>query len=138
MKKIVLVLVAPMVLVFTGCEKKETISMPFDVAASAKKCGYLRHIRQIKIYAVPVHRHFSHIGTGIPNPQFFLLFTNPRQLFRVYPDIDPVFPNTHSATSSSFRCVIGGMRPARSRSSDRKSTRLNSSHRLESRMPSSA
>ena len=34
------------------------------------------------------------------------------------PDIDPVFPNTHSATSSS-RCVIGGMRPARSRSSAR-------------------
>ena len=32
MKKIVLVLVAAMVLVFTGCEKKETISMPFDVA----------------------------------------------------------------------------------------------------------
>ncbi len=35
------------------------------------------------------------------------------------PDIDPVFPNTHSATSSSSRCVIGGMRPARSRSSAR-------------------
>ena len=32
MKKIALVLVAAMVLVFTGCEKKETISMPFDVA----------------------------------------------------------------------------------------------------------
>ena len=32
MKKIVLVLVAAMVLVFTGCAKKETISMPFDVA----------------------------------------------------------------------------------------------------------
>lgn len=31
MKKIVFVLVAAMVLVFTGCEKKETISMPFDV-----------------------------------------------------------------------------------------------------------
>jgi len=31
-KKIALVLVAAMVLVFTGCEKKETISMPFDVA----------------------------------------------------------------------------------------------------------
>ena len=31
MKKIVLVLVAAMVLLFTGCEKKETISMPFDV-----------------------------------------------------------------------------------------------------------
>ena len=38
---------------------------------------------------------------------------------RVYPDIDPVFTNTHNATSSSSRCVIGGMRPARSRSSAR-------------------
>ena len=44
MKKIALVLVAAMVLVFTGCEKKETISMPFDAVSYTHLDVYKRQL----------------------------------------------------------------------------------------------
>ena len=66
MKKIVLVLVAAMVLVFTGCEKKETISMPFDVA-DVNNISPPTHLPVIlHISPVWIHRGLSPLPSWLP------------------------------------------------------------------------